>query len=123
MGIVLSLMLAVLLSGCNYYEAKGLAIGPGDTELVAEEPTYETLSKAFFTPYCIRCHSGAEPAGGADLTTYAGMEDIYFVAGDPESSLVYTLTRDGYMPHRGPRPAAELIETVRKWIADGAKEK
>ena len=115
--------LILFLTSCNYYEGKGLQSGsPGGVVAAA---TFATMTQTFFKPYCTRCHQGDDPAGGIDLTSYQAMIDdgISLVPGEPEKSEVYTLSRDGDMPKRGAKPSKELIEALRVWIADGAKEK
>ena len=112
------LAVSFLLASCNYYESfeplRGERGGPD---------TWQTLKVSFFEPYCLRCHSGAEPRGGVSFETYHGcMEAELIVTGNPNDSRLYVSVRDGEMTERGPRPPAELVERLKNWIAAGAIE-
>lgn len=126
-------MASLFLVSCNYYEAKGLdalggppaptGLGPTEPGTPPTPPTFATIDATVFKPFCLRCHQGDEPAGGLSIGDYRALiDDGWVVAGDPENSSVYTSMVSGDMPKRGAKPTAELIESVREWIANGALE-
>jgi hypothetical protein len=82
-----------------------------------------------FAYHCNECHGGA---GGLNLRTYksaleGGNKGKLLIAGDPENSLlVHFIDGRRGAAHRMPlgRPplTKEQIQTLRQWIAEGAKE-
>jgi len=76
---------------------------------------------------CIVCHRPGKPQGGLDLTTHAGLlaggdEGPAIDAGDAAGSrLIATIDGDEpTMPKDGEPLLPEEIETLRRWIAQGA---
>ncbi|MDP2311479.1 MAG: c-type cytochrome domain-containing protein [Pseudomonadota bacterium] len=95
--------------------------------------------QAIFASECVVCHQGAAPAGGLDLeldahaatvgiasSLYAGRTLV--VEGDPDASLLYNKVAGAQAAGEGgPMPsgsalAAEDLEVIRAWIADGASD-
>ena len=78
--------------------------------------------------HCWHCH-GEEPKlkGGVDLRLRRFMDKELeggarvIVAGAPEKSELLALVRSGEMPDKGTRLSAQEVETIERWIADGAK--
>jgi mono/diheme cytochrome c family protein len=69
---------------------------------------------------CVRCH-GAEVAMKHLRLNTKDRAMMVIVAKRPEESGLFLAARSGAMPPGGPMlPAAEL-ETLRKWIAEGAR--
>lgn len=79
-----------------------------------------------FTQNCGTCHGAEEPKAGYVAVHHAGLlgngkdEKPNIVPGQPDSSLTWTLMRDGKMPPSG-KLADDKLEVVQRWIADGAK--
>lgn len=77
---------------------------------------------------CITCHERGDASGGLDLSSYSaamigGGSGRTIKAGQPEASRLYLLVshqEKPTMPPDEPRIAAESIETLRLWIAQGA---
>jgi len=93
-------------------------------------PTFSDVDKIFQTR-CYKCHSGARPAAGVHLDSYAGImagsKDVKVVVkGDPgKSELVKRIkgTSKPRMPKDGPPWLSESdVTLIEKWIAGGAPE-
>lgn len=69
---------------------------------------------------CVSCHSGTNPSGNYDLSTYdAAVSGGRVVPNSPAASLLVQRLRDGSMPPTGPLPEAE-IRVIETWVAAGA---
>lgn len=123
----------------GYALAHPSAPGLGSTYgLITFDPTYRSVARDFFGQLCVGCHAGASAPKGLDLTEDEAWEhlvevpsvqrpDLHLVApGAPDSSyLIVKLTGgDGMagrqMPRNQPARAAEEIDVIRAWIAEGA---
>jgi len=111
---ILAVML--LLVGC----------GPRAGTTVASA-TFAKDVQPIFAQNCMPCHSGGTDAKSPYvLTKYDGVmgngKDSVpnVIAGKPDSSLLYTMLKEGKMPPPGPLAAAKL-DIVMKWISAGAK--
>jgi uncharacterized membrane protein len=74
---------------------------------------------------CVKCHAGSEPAAKLDLRTRAGLLNggvtgPAIVPGSAGKSLLYQRVKAGQMPLGGPQLAAADLETIRRWIEQGA---
>jgi len=86
---------------------------------------------ALFKKQCIHCHSGAQPAGGFDVSTYAKVmkgtkQGKMVIAGKPDKSpLVAYLkgTKKPAMPIGTNGLKKDELKIVTDWIAKGAKNK
>jgi hypothetical protein len=84
--------------------------------------------QTIFTTNCVKCHSGARPKAGIDLSSYdtlmkGGREGAVIKPGDAAGSkLVMALHGQGakQMPPPGPLAPAD-VATVEAWVKDGAK--
>ena len=85
--------------------------------------SYVEVQKQIFNRSCVRCHSGAQPAGKIDLTSFAMLmsRSKNIVPGSPAKSLVYGEISGGSMPPRGPAVDPVLIAYLSNWIKAGAK--
>jgi len=95
--------------------------------------TYGKDVKPIVADKCLGCHKGDKPKGGLSMES---LENInkgskktkkVVVSGKPDESKFYTVLTEEGEPHMPPknakkRPTKEEIETIKKWIADGAKE-
>lgn len=87
--------------------------------------------EAVFAANCVKCHGGAAPKGGIDLSTYAsvmkgGEDGAVVVAGNPDQSKIVMALKGAPGVKKMPMMAAPLsdadIATISNWIKDGAKE-
>lgn len=99
-----------------------------------EEEYFTTKVQPILETSCVGCHSGEKPKGKLNMTTAEGMKkggkekaDKGLVAGKPEESTIYTrstLPKDDedLMPpsDKGGPLSTEQLETLKKWITDGA---
>jgi hypothetical protein len=108
---------------------KGKEKGPPMPPAKADEPagnglTYEKDVRPILERSCVSCH-GAKKRGGLDARTYpalvkGGDGGTAVVPGDPDKSPLYETVASGQMPPTKKLPAQER-ETIRAWIAAGAK--
>lgn len=78
---------------------------------------------------CYGCHGTVKPGGGLDLTTKAGLKrggnsgKLYVSKRAAQSLLFKRLKGQGgaLMPLGGPALKASEIQTISKWINEGAK--
>ena len=76
---------------------------------------------------CLRCHRGAEPKGGLNLSRLqhllkGGESGPAVVPGKPDESLLMEMIsgEEPSMPEGGDPLTKQQIVVLRKWIADGA---
>lgn len=85
---------------------------------VTPPPTRQTDAKSLFQAQCAKCHSGATPAAGIDLS--GDLPDIAatksVVRGRPSASVLFKVVRDGVMPKGAPKMSADDVATIRNWI-------
>lgn len=104
--------------------AFGCATPPGG---VKEDPSWTDDIQPLFNTSCAACHSGASPAAAYDLSSRAGAlgpgTDTVpnVIPGRPDSSELQRRLDDGTMPPSG-RWDSTRVQTVRNWIAQGAKD-
>lgn len=120
---------AVLVMGCSRAAKTPMTEGAeGMTEeAMATEEAEEVSFTAHIAPIlaskCVRCHSGETPPDGILLGSYEELKEIV-VAGKPEESKFYQVISGPTpkMPPKGNPPLPEkLVQLVRDWIAQGAK--
>lgn len=68
---------------------------------------------------CVRCH-GAESAQRNLRLHRKDRAMMVIVPKKPEESRLYLAAKSGFMPPGGPKLPDAEIETLRKWIAEGA---
>lgn len=68
---------------------------------------------------CIRCHGPDRAFDGVRLDEKL-FAMLSIVPKNPEESIVYNAAKSGFMPPAGPRLTGKEVETLRKWIAEGA---
>jgi len=100
----------------------------GGSVAKAEDLFFETHVEPILTQRCTECHSAGKRKGELDLTSAeslvrGGESGPVFEAGEPEKSHLYEMVHRGEMPKKGDPLAHEQMETIRKWIAGGAKFK
>ncbi len=94
----------------------------------ADDLFYETHVEPILTQHCTECHSADKRKGELNLTSAeslmrGGESGPVFEAGEPDKSHLYEMVHKGEMPKKGDPLSHEQVETIRKWIAEGAKFK
>src|SRR3954453_22767389 len=103
------------------FAAPALAAGPSKT------PAFNADVRPIFQAYCTECHGEAEkPRGGLDLrlkrfALKGGKNGPAIVEGKPDDSLLLQRVKGGEMPPGKKKLSAAEIDTLRRWIAGGAK--
>jgi uncharacterized membrane protein len=69
---------------------------------------------------CVRCHGADVAMRGVRLNTKQRAM-LVLVKKDPDQSLLYTTAKVGVMPPGPKKLTARELETLRKWIAEGAR--
>jgi uncharacterized membrane protein len=69
---------------------------------------------------CVRCH-GAETAQKNLRLHRKDRAMLVIVPKKPEESRLFLAAQSGFMPPGGPKLSAAELETLRKWIAEGAR--
>jgi hypothetical protein len=99
--------------------------------LAADPPVSFDDVKPIFKKHCANCHNAERPRGDLDLSTHAttlagGISGKVVAEGKPEGSMLYTLTahlEDPKMPPNKPKIPQRELDTIKKWIEGGLKEK
>ena len=102
----------------------GTATASATVTVIAPPPppmriTYGNDIRPILQQNCVQCHSGPDPSGGRDFTTYAGVRGVAD-PGDP-NSLIIKRTRPGGSMHGflSPDPVGRA-ETIRRWVVEFA---
>lgn len=88
-------------------------------------PTWSGVIGPLLAQKCSACHSGATPAGGLDLSSYAsallgGANGPLFIAGDSANSLLILKFTSGSHPYAS--LLEEELALIMQWINAGAAE-
>jgi mono/diheme cytochrome c family protein len=115
------LLCAVLISAC------------GSTATPASSGTSAPVSYAvdvapLFNQRCTQCHSGGQPSGGLDLSSYAGLmaggaRGAVITPGDAANSLLISLVSSGQMPKSGAQLTQDQVTMLENWVNAGATDK
>ncbi len=89
-------------------------------------PSYRSLSQNIFTPKCLSCHSGPNPSGNTNFTSYDALvhnprHTDLVTPGKPENSHLYEVLQNDEMPPNGPPLSQQEIQAVSDWISSGAQ--
>src|SRR5581483_7817149 len=112
-GVVVAVALAVM--GLNRVNAGSPAL------------TFEHDIRPILKAECFQCHGEGEKLKGdldlrlRQLIVIGGEDGTALVPGKPEKSELFVEVRDGKMPKGEKKLSKAQIETIRKWIAGGAK--
>lgn len=97
---------------------------------IPEKPDYVTHIAPLFKRSCVKCHGAEKRKAGLrlDAKRFAmkgGESGAAIVPGDPAKSLVYTMSAlnpddEDVMPTKGNLLALSEIETIKRWIEQGA---
>ena len=104
-----------------------LASGLGHPLGQAATVTFEADVRPILKAHCFRCHGEDSSAkGGLDvrlrkLLLKGGKHGPAIAPGQAEKSLFYTKIRDGEMPKEQAKLSTAKIETIRRWIEQGAE--
>src|SRR5580765_2898814 len=106
-----------------------LVLTTGNSSLFASDPppSFRENIGPLLTAQCVRCHGEKVRKANLDLRTAAGVmqggeSGVVVVAGKPEKSLLYEKVHKGEMPPDEDKRLREAeVETIRRWIAAGAK--
>ncbi len=128
--VIVLMVLAAALGGCS--DKGSDPVVPGGPDPVS----YTLDVQPIWDGNCVGCH-GAGGNGGLDLRAPGSRGNLVdaasqnwggmrVVPGEPDASVLYRkLTGDGAVGPRMPQGgalAADDIETVRRWIAEGAQD-
>ncbi len=102
-------------------------VAPGIAEAEAANLTYERDIRPIFKTHCFQCHGeGGSHKSGLDLrlqrlVLQGGKHGPAIVPHKPDDSLLIQKLRDDEMPPEDkPRLSALQIETITRWVAQGA---
>jgi cytochrome c553 len=101
------------------------ALVAGDAS--AAEPTFGDAIRPLLQAKCVKCHGDKTRKADLDLSSAEGLRKggesgPAVVAGKPDKSLLYEKVHAGEMPpKKEDRLTAAEVETIRRWIAAGAK--
>jgi mono/diheme cytochrome c family protein len=124
---VLALAGLVVAVGTVIVVARAAPQAREQTDQPPHVPQFEADIRPLFQAKCVRCHSGKRRKADLDLSALAGVlkggeSGPVIVAGKPDQSLLFEKIRQGAMPPgKKDRLSAAEVETVRRWIAGGAR--
>jgi hypothetical protein len=119
-----------ILAGAPDGEFTNIVVVPTPAPQAPQPPTvgpivatYTEVQSKILVQSCVRCHSGAQPPGGVDLTSYANLmsRPQNIIPGNSKDSLVYSEIATGSMPPRGAAVDPKLVQLLANWIDQGAK--
>lgn len=109
---------------------EGTPEGPEETPVPTPEETsaaFLKIRKEILAVKCLSCHTAGEHAGNIPLGTRNDLISSplsLVVPGNPDASLIYTITAPGarnMMPPMGVKPLSKVQrEMIRAWISKGA---
>ena len=98
---------------------------PTCTAGAADPPDFARHVLPILQARCLDCHRADEPSGGLDLQAgliHGSHSGAVIVPGQPDESLLLRLVTEGTMPpDKSSRLSADEVQTLRGWIAAGAK--
>lgn len=107
--------------------AVALLASAGMLQAADQGVSFETRIQPILQAKCIRCHGQTKQSAGLSLASPAaifrgGESGTAVSPGKPDESPLFEMVNDGHMPPKGndPLTSAEK-ESIRQWIADGAK--
>lgn len=92
-------------------------------------PTYRGDVRPILEARCFRCHGEEEDLqAGLDLRLYrtiveGGQSGPALVPGKPEESLLWEMVSQDEMPPEGEKLTEQEVALIRRWIAEGARER
>jgi len=92
--------------------------------LMAQPVSFERTIQPILTGRCVMCHPSGNGAGDVSLSSYADLMDGGLVeSGKPEESVLLraVVGEKPRMPKVGGPLKPAQLESIRQWIAEGAK--
>jgi uncharacterized membrane protein len=96
-----------------------LAAAASASGLAGSKTRFTRGVKPILEKHCVRCH-GASVAMRNLRLDRRERAMMAIVPGQPEDSRLYYAAKSGFMPPGKTKLAARELETLRKWIAEGA---
>ena len=116
---ICSLFCLAFLAGCYYDTRENLYPSLDNSCNDTIDVTYSSKIVPILNSYCISCHSGSNPSGNINLTSYASVKAQV----DNNNKLLSSIKQDGKasaMPKGGGKLDDCMIATFTKWINAGA---
>jgi mono/diheme cytochrome c family protein/outer membrane protein assembly factor BamB len=124
-------LFAAMIACCSIHHRASADEPEADPEATSAKVSFHQDVRPILQTHCQGCHQPAKSQGGLVLTTLEGMlkggesETPAVVPGKPdESEMVMQITPDGddppSMPRDRPPLSAQEIETLHRWVAEGA---
>lgn len=126
-GLSLAIVLGTSLLGSNLGSNLGGIVAADSVRETDTPPRFERDIRPIFRAHCFDCHgANDEKKGKLDLRLVrflirGGETGPAIVPGKPEESFLLRRVRAGEMPPGDARLSAEEIDTLERWIADGAR--
>jgi hypothetical protein len=109
------------------------ALLTAESRTLEKAVTYGKDVKPIVADKCLSCHRGEKAKGGFNMESLADINKggrktkKVIVAGKPDESQFYRVLTEEGKPHMPPRTSRKRttekeVETIKQWIADGAKE-
>ncbi len=124
---VLLLFLPLTTTGAERHALSGAAPRTEKKKAPAPAPSFDREIRPLFEAKCTRCHGAKVRRADLDLRTHAsvlkgGESGPAVVPGKPDKSPLYEKAHSGAMPPRKKDRLREgEVETIRHWIASGAR--
>jgi uncharacterized membrane protein len=96
-----------------------LAVSASATGLAGSKTGFARDVKPILEKHCVRCH-GARAAMRNLRLDRRPRAMMAIVPGKPEDSRIYYAAKSGFMPPGKTKLTPRELETLRKWIAEGA---
>lgn len=132
--VIWFLVAQFFLTGCQISIPKDITVhcdncpvspvDPTPTDPVKPPPvsalSFKGIKNGILDTYCLKCHVPGGQASFADFTSYKNVMQ-FVVPGNPGASKLCQRPLDGSMPPGSPLTKTQ-IDTLCKWIEQGAKE-
>ncbi len=124
--VVRATAVTICLMGCLVLPPV-CGVTPAMAEDVPPAASFESQVQPVLNAKCVRCHGDTKQTAGLSVASgaalFRGGESGPVVSpGRPDESSLFEMVRDGHMPPKGNDPlTATELETLRRWIAEGAK--
>ena len=131
-SIIFIYPIILILTGCIYQGKKSIPIVSDKPEIIQRPQglphdavvNFKNVYRYILRPKCVSCHSGTEPDGEIDLSSYDAIlnHPFYFVVvpGSPDESSLYQSILFDSMPTKGPFLSDKEKSFIENWIKAGA---
>ena len=126
-SVLAGLLLSAALPGAHHSSALAATVSAVDAS--APRPlTFERDIRPILKQHCVHCHGeGDKLKGGIDVrlrrflvSAHGDNGDAAIIPGKPDKSLLLELVKSGEMPEKGKKLNADEVQTIERWIAEGA---